>query len=116
MKVEHTTDGRTVEHLASGNIRVNGLLIECSVKTWAMKDARGNLVVGTDAPDSTSMLLLRNPTRAEAGAELARVAQELKQAGDAPDYATAFRMARRLLPLHAKVYDATPANPAAVRR
>jgi len=104
VKVEHTTDGRTVEHLASGNIRVNGLLIERSVKTWAMKDARGNLVVGTDAPDSTPML--RNPTRAEAGAELARVAQELKQAGDAPDYPAAFKMARRILPVHAKVYDA----------
>jgi len=106
VKVERTAGGRIVEHLASGNVIVNGLLIERPTKVWAMKDARGNLFVGTDRPGSTPTLILRDPTLAEARAELDRVAQELKQAGDAPDYPAAFKMARRILPVHAKVYDA----------
>ena len=37
-----------IEHLANGNIRVNGLEIERPPTTWAMPDAAGNPVVGKE--------------------------------------------------------------------
>jgi hypothetical protein len=108
LKTEYR-QGCLIEHLTNGDIRVNGLLIERpdgwpDPTRWTMLDARGNLIVGSAKHEP--ILVLRDPTLAEARAELNRVAKELENSGEAPDYRSAFKMARQRLPLHDKVYSA----------
>jgi len=91
-----------------GNLIVNGLLIErpdgwpSPWTRWTMRDAHGNLVVGSTEPGVPAMLILRDPAREEADERIAQRAKELQDAG--MEVHEALRMALEQLPLEAKVY------------
>jgi hypothetical protein len=101
--------GRTIEYLTNGNVRINGLELappDDWWSRWTMRDVHGNLLIGSTRPGTKAVLILRDPTLAEARTELHRVAKELEKSAEAPDYPAAFSMALERLPLHAKVYTA----------
>jgi hypothetical protein len=72
-------------------------------ETWAMKDAHGNLVVGSTEPGVPATLVLRDPTLAEARERIGRRMTELQDAG--VEVHEAQRKARAELLLEARVYD-----------
>ena len=98
----------TIERTNEGNLLVNGLLIErpdgwpSPWTRWTMRDAHGNLVVGSTEPGVPAMLVLRDPTREEADERISQRTKELQDAG--MEVHEALRMALEQLPLEAKVY------------
>jgi len=107
LKTEYR-QGCLIEHLTNGDIRVNGLLIErpdgwpSPWTRWTMRDAHGNLVVGSTEPGVPAMLVLRDPTREEADRRIGQRTKELQDAG--MEVHEALRMALEQLPIEAKVY------------
>ena len=69
-----------------------------------MRDARGNLVLCSTRPGIPPLLILRDPTLAEARAEIGRRMAELQAGG--PGAQAALEEACRELPRHAEVYCA----------
>jgi hypothetical protein len=104
--------GRILEYLMNGNVRVDGLELVPPAgwpqpqTTWAMRDGDGNLFVGSIRPGVPAILILRDPTPAEAREEIARVMQELQASGETTSASEALRIALRRLPRHAAVYSA----------
>jgi hypothetical protein len=104
------------EFLNNGNLRIGGpggFEIEPpdghparARARWAMKDARGNLIVGSYREGVEPVLVLRDPTTEEADDKIDREMTELQRSGEAVSASAALKMACDRWPLHAKVYCA----------